>query len=946
MNVRSIRNKTLYINDYITTHNIDIFAVSETWFDTDTDDICINELLPNNYEIKHVNRSNDKRAGGVALIYSTSLKIVQHTITTQYTQFEVMSVLISNRNKNINMCIIYRPPTSTTNGLSLREFMDEWQQFISTLTISNSELLLVGDVNIHLDKTDNSDTKQFTESMRSCGLHQHITEPTHVAGHTLDVLITRDKTAAKFINDIEVRDIGLCTNKGILVRDHYAIICSIKLEVKTSTYEMVSYRKLKAINVCIFRHDLKSIKMMDVSNNTIDTTCITLHNLLTNVVDKHAPLIQRLIYLRPNTPWYTEELRSDKRERRRLERAWRKDKNETSLKDYHNQCVKVARNLYHTKTDYYSNKVKDCENDPKKLNQITHKLLNDEKQKLPSHTTDEQLADDFADYFHIKIDTIRGTLRIDTSTIDEHKYLHTLSQFRPTNEDEIAFIIKQMPSKSCELDPLPTWLMKQCIEELLPITTSIINTSLRNGIFPHTFKQAIIRPLLKKPTLDTENLKNYRPVSNLSFLSKLLEKVVAVRIEEHIDVNNLSDVLQSAYKRCHSTETALLKLKNDIVSTLDNNQTVVLVSLDLSAAFDTVDHSILLQRLTNLYGFTDKAIQWMESYLRHRTYRVYINKSCSKVKTMQCGVPQGSVLGARLYTMYTYNLSNIIKKHNLKYHSYADDTQIYMICDDSVTARQQAIQRIQMCVEEICEWMSLNSLKLNEEKTELIVFSRHTISPSITMKIGSANVTASQSVRVLGVELDSAISMNMHISQSCRSANVQLRKISRIRKYLTVSAVKTLVQATVASKMDYCNSLYVGLPLMSFKRLQLTQNTAARIITRKSKYDHISGELRRLHWLPLSIRCQFKLLTLIYKMLKTTAPTYLRECVDWYVPARTLRSASVPALVPRRHRTITYGRRTLDTAAASLWNALPPDIRRLPSLMQFRRSLKTYLFSQ
>ena len=202
-------------------------------------------------------------------------------------------------------------------------------------------------------------------------------------------------------------------------------------------------------------------------------------------------------------------------------------------------------------------------------------------------------------------------------------------------------------NKSCELDPIPTWLLKECVHELLPVLTSLINTSLITGVFPEQRKNAIIRPLLKKTTLDPEKLKNFRPVSNLHFVSKILKKVVMQRLEEHLYEHSLHDQLQSAYtcREGHSTETTILKILNDITGSLDISGCVA--SLDLSAAFDTVDHDILLQRFQSLYGINATCYSWFKSYLEHRTLKVNVHSSYSKQQQLKCGVPQGSVLGTR-----------------------------------------------------------------------------------------------------------------------------------------------------------------------------------------------------------------------------------------------------------------------------------------------------------
>ena len=230
-------------------------------------------------------------------------------------------------------------------------------------------------------------------------------------------------------------------------------------------------------------------------------------------------------------------------------------------------------------------------------------------------------------------------------------------------------------------------------------------------------------PLLKKTSLDTEQLKNYRPVSNIPFLSKVLEKIAVKRLLNHLQSNDLHEVNQSAYKRQHSTEIALLKVQNDIACALDKNKAVVFVMLDLSAAFDTVDHNQLLYVLESEFSVTDKALSWFSSYLKGRTQRVKIGPDMSAYLHLKCGVPQGSVLGPIMFILLTTSLRRILKKYNFFYHKYADDIQLYVIFDPSVPGdRERAIRRMEACVKEIRLWMASRWLKLNDDKTDLAIF--------------------------------------------------------------------------------------------------------------------------------------------------------------------------------------------------------------------------------
>ena len=396
----------------------------------------------------------------------------------------------------------------------------------------------------------------------------------------------------------------------------------------------------------------------------------------------------------------------------------------------------------------------------------------------------------------------------------------------------------------------------------------------------------------------------------------------------------------------HTKHTAILKIHNDIIEGLDAGKCTVLSSLDLSAAFDTVDHTICIRRLSHLYGVDGTVLQWFESFLSNRDNKVCVNDVFSLSRDANCGVPQGSVLGARLYTMYVYPLTTIIRRHGLQYHTYADDTQIYLQCDNHHDAINAAIIRLQNCILEVIKWMTSNALKINEEKTEFIIFNSTNIpSTSYTLQIGDNSIPMSGQVKILGVTLDSTMTLDCQIAATCRSSYMHIRRINTIRQYLTNDAVKTLTQSLVTSRLDYCNIIYNGLPMKSIKRLQLTQNAAARLIRRIKKRAHITPVLRDLHWLPVVKRCQFKILVFTYKSLKNEAPSYISDLLNWYHPNRPLRSANTTSITPKRYKSVRYGKRLMDTGAAMRWNSLPNELKCAITTNCFKKTIKTYLFN-
>ena len=510
-------------------------------------------------------------------------------------------------------------------------------------------------------------------------------------------------------------------------------------------------------------------------------------------------------------------------------------------------------------------------------------------------------------------------------------------------------MISKLPNKSCDLDPIPVSLLKDCTEQLAPIITEIINTSLLTGEFPESLKQARVRPLLKKPNLDPENLANYRPVSNLSLMSKLIERAACSQITEYISHNNLHADCQSAYRSGHSTETALLRVQNAVLRSLDERREVILIMLDLSAAFDTIDHDILLSRLRSRFGFGSTALGWLSSYLSGRTQCVTVGSVLSDEHRLKCGVPQGSVLGPVLFSLYMVPMEDIIIKHGFQYMMYADDTQLYVTCESNHIPSQA----IEACVDEIRHWMRDNLLALNDDKTEIVHFSskfsargqpRH----DYTLDIGGLSIAPSVRVRNLGVIMDSTGTMSAHVSNLCRAASFALWKINKIRNLLDQSSTEKLIHAFITSRLDYCNSLLFGLPMQEMNKLQIVQNSAARLVTLNKKYDHITPVLEKLHWLPVQQRTKFKILCLTHKVLHDAAPSYLCELLSRRVANRTLRNNSNGEIYLSQPLVSNhfYGSRAFSVGAPSLWNNLPRELVAIRDFNCFKSKLKTHLFRE
>ena len=485
----------------------------------------------------------------------------------------------------------------------------------------------------------------------------------------------------------------------------------------------------------------------------------------------------------------------------------------------------------------------------KELHQIVNTLSNRHPPKiLPTIYHSADLPSIFIKHFTNKAEKLRANIASEhvTSTLVTGTTAATFSSFEKVSQLTVNEGIINSAPKSCELDPISSKLLIESLDSILHYLTDLFSFSLVSGFFPQCSKLALVVPFLKKGCLDHNDLNNYWPVSKLCFIANILEKLILCQVFTYLNSHNLYNTCQSAYRQGHSTETALLKVVNDLFLSHNKDNISVLALLDFSSVFDTIDHPILVHRLHADFGLPDTVLQWFSSYLTDRTHYASLSNHYSAFAPVHSGVPQGSVLGPMLFTMYAKPLSAIIDSHSIMHHSFADDLQLRMSAPhDGIS---ELLHSMQSCISDVKAWSTANMLILSDHKTELMLVTSkrtkhlHYLPTSIT--IGNAQVPFKQSVMNLGFTLDSHLTVNAHVSKIARTCYCELRRLASIRRFLTSTAIATLVSAFVLSRIDYCNSLLFGSTHDVISHLQRIQNYAARVILRLPVSSSITTHLK------------------------------------------------------------------------------------------------------
>jgi len=563
----------------------------------------------------------------------------------------------------------------------------------------------------------------------------------------------------------------------------------------------------------------------------------------------------------------------------------------------------------------------------------------------------DALCASFSTFFCNKISSLKSVIASQIASLppplpDPICHHLTMQLLEPVTASEVFRMLLSIPSKTSVLDFVPTSVVKSCPALFSDLIAHLANLSFSNGVFPSKFKHASVTPILKKPNLDPSEPANYRPISNLNNISKIIERLFLTRLQPHIISSPNFNPLQSAYRRYHSNEPSLVHLLDSVYHNADDGLATPLVSLDLSAAFDTIDHSILLKRLSYSFGVMGSAHNWLNSYLSGRSNSVRVGSSSSPVTPSICGVPQGSVLGPVLFSIYISPIAHIASQFNVRQQQYADDTQLMLFLSPSNL--ESSLVNLQQCLSSLRSWFFHHGLALNSDKTEVTCLGtahrRQSLSSLTSVQVADASVSLSDHIKLLGITLDNRLSFDKHVSNVCSISYFHIRALRHIRTFLDLESSKSIACAIVSSRLDYANSCLSGVSSYNINRLQRVQNCLARVVKPTHSATPSRSLLASLHWLPIRQRVTFKLAGLVYRSLHDTSPPYLSSLLHAYTPARPLRSSSAHLLVEPRLRT-TLASRGFRSAGPRIWNSLPHDITLAPSFSSFKSKLKTYLFT-
>ena len=751
-------------------------------------------------------------------------------------------------------------------------------------------------------------------------------------------------------NSLSVNNVRVDTAWSI--SDHHLVTASVATAATTAKPPTVyKYREIRSVDPAEFERRLRRSVLFTSPERSTDAFETQLRSVVTQLLDEMAPLrTSRKRKSKPITRWLSRDAITAKRTRRKLERRWARSKLESDRLAFRNACRYANKLIVQSRASYFRQQLTSAPNCKRRW-QIAKELLHVAPVNCVGFGSVTISCQSFADFFKSKIDNLKRTVASlakmsSPPTFDDPSFNGTpLDVLATLDPSTVLKIITQMKPKSSAVDYIPTSLIKSCSTVFSELICNLANLSFAEGIFPNSFKLADVTPRLKKIGLDTAVPANYRPISNLNNISKILERLFLSVLQPHILSCPAFNQLQSAYRPRHSTETALLHTLDHIYSSADRSMPTALVSLDLSAAFDTIDHSILISRLHSSFGISGPALAWLSSYLFNRSQVVKIGNSSSTTSLLTTGVPQGSVLGPVLFTAYVSPIGHIASAHNLLHQQYADDTQLFVSLS---SASASDITKLEQGLQHLNNWLCYNGLCLNPDKSEVIIFGtskklQSSLHPT-TVNIAGCPVTLSDKISTLGVTLDQCLTLDTHVSSICKSSFYHIRALRHCRSSLPVDVRITLATTFVQSRLDYANSILFNTSQRNLTKLQRVQNHAAKAILPSYPPIPSAEMVHNLHWLPIKQRINFKIALLTYGILNSHQPSYLSHLLTYRPVTRVTRNSDQQLLLEKRSAT-AFGSRAFSVAAPRIWNSIPLNIRTAASVDLFRRNLKTHYFS-
>lgn len=930
LNIRSLRHKADLLRlEGLDTKTLDILTLSETWLDQSFED---SEVALPGFSCVRMDRTGAKKGfGGVAIYVRESLPFKIRNDLNSFDHECLWVELTRSKCRPTLICCAYRAP-----DIDFCNFILNLNNCMANIKLDKCDFVLLGDLNANmLSHSRDKEKQELLKFVRTFDFTQLITKATRVSESVkslLDVILVN--------NDHRIIDSGVVP---VSLSDHYLVYCVLKSGVTKAPPRTIEYRSYKNFNVNSFIADLNNVPWhVTESADNIDDAVFLWNKLFSEVADSHAPVKRCRVKGSP-VNWMNNKINEAMKDRDFHHRRAVKTNSAYHWSNYRRLRNLVNRKIKSAKSKYYCELIKEAKGDSSKIwKAVNEASSRNVKSSSPTCimadgvqlTSPSSIATAMNIYFSSIGKFLAEKISSRVTVQSVHSPTMTQSVFYLNEIDEetvLKLLLSLKTNKAIGLDNISARLLKCGAHEICPSVTKLLNLSIRSGKFPAIWKCSKVAALFKSG--ERTNATNYRPISILPTLSKILEKVVHFQFYQYLKLHNVLSNKQFGFRPKLSTTSALSSFSDEVLLNMEQGNLCGVVFLDLTKAFDTVNHCILLSKLSAV-GVSPSSLKWFESYLSHRKQQTSCGNDLSEALPVTFGVPQGSILGPLLFLVYINNLPDVIKNSHVTL--YADDTVLYCFSKDP----RHLEQKLNEDLLRVAHWLCENKLTLNLEKTKsMLIGSNRKLGDisSFSLSIFDTDINTVSNFKYLGIMLSTHFTWTSHIEYISSKINKNLGLLRRIKHLLPKQARLLFYNSLVLPIFDYADVIWGDKDnVVLMNELQVLQNKAAKIILNRPLHSSASDALSTLKWLNLKQRRMYHRCIYIYKCINNLTDHSLDIVKCSEIHSYNTRNKDALRLPKVKRK---WGKQRTNYKAIKDWNNLDSEIRNAQTLAIFKKNL-------
>lgn len=903
LNIRSLRRKVDDLTRTVELHSPDVICINETWLDETVSD---SEVAIPGFSVLRSDRKG-RVGGGVCMYYRSTLPLRPRPDIAA-NGVECCFGEIPGRPACFVIGTVYRPPSETV------QYWDLLDAVLLSAVRPNSNLVLCGDFNINIERNTEPQLSYLTDLASSYNLHQSVSQATRFGLHGTSTIDLMFNTFDTFNSSTVI---------PVAYSDHAAVLSRFEFTPTLSPTSTNMYRNYSRINLDEFRSDLIHQNFCNIPGSPSEMWSEWSARFL-RVLNVHAPLLQRRDHKKKTVPWMDRQLLYLLSRRNRLHRKWLDVRTDQFYEEFATARREATSYNRALKEAYYRERFQECSGSSKRTWRMIKELTGRQQvTKAPQCTVDEIQAT-FA-----KI--VDDQSRPPSLNIPEGPLLPgNFQQFQPVSIAKIRRLLERLnPRKATGSDEIPAALLRSCADILAPSLSLLFNRSLAHGCFPDEMKIGTIRPLFKGG--DPSQPRNYRPVSLLPVVSKVLERLVHEQLSDYLTRHSLIPDTQFGYRKHHSTSDALLLAVEGISQARAAHLHTGIAFVDMSKAFDKVQHQTLIYDLFNI-GISGSVLRWLANYLSGRHQYVQVGMNKSNPYASSSGVPQGSVLGPLLFVIYVREISTSLNHFHVNTVQFADDISLRASCTTPVLVSQ----RLTAAVQYLADWLRRRGLILNEAKTQILsIAPQRGQSTHLYVRCNSQLLPLVESAKYLGLFFDSDMTWNTMIDHIARRIGAKIAVLLRYASSLPFSCRISFFRCFILTDFLYASNAYASyLSATQEQRLGRLFNRAVRAVCRAPPWSSMNKLLAQINVYPLHVYIQSGFLCFIWRCLNNAASKLFVDYFKTSRSARTRGSCTKLLIVPLA--TSSASSKQLTHVGALLWNSLPPDTRTTAQIGNFK----------